>query len=301
MPSTAEDEPSPIQDLTFHGIDRYLLQTPTQVRTSRLELRCPDGRYNTFALMVSDQCTFHIAIFSRHYGPIRTTSGCILNQYEDAMATIKCMNPRISLNNRCGTFRRFPSVAVREALLNAMIHSTFAHDVFAVVTVDTTLLTVESDGGFSSSSSWKDVAMTDPRNWRLAMLLLSLGMASLKGRGSERMRDCYRGSGVIPCMVRGRDVFTVRLPSIENDHRGYERMYMEVARHLRRFHGSTLESISVHLLISNHFARKIVASMMEDGVAFSMGTGSGKRIYLTCSTGPIRPDGNAKRKSDARP
>ena len=89
-----------------------------------------DGHYNNLALLLSDQCThtIKVAVFQGNDGSIfrarREFTGSVLKQLNDVYEYIDGRNEtEASFSGLLRTDQRdYPEVALREALLNCIIH-----------------------------------------------------------------------------------------------------------------------------------------------------------------------------------
>ncbi len=217
-----EDQESEIQNLSFNRITEFI--TDRLGPNARLKnLKTPTGRYSNFALMVSDQCPCRIRLQINGEripldGPLPIQSEICIDRIFDDM-------PSVPITNRIATFKRFPKSAVQEGLVNAMIHCDLSSHEDITVTVGEDLVTIWSPGGLFHPDEWDNVRMTSPRNPSLASLFCSLDLAFLKNRGASIIKSSYASSGVIPSIIRNKDSFSVRLPSIDSKVKDSEEGY----------------------------------------------------------------------------
>ncbi len=160
-----------------------------------------------------------------------------------------------------------------------MIHSDFSAGESIMITIQDDYISISSPGGMFLPKEWKDVSLTNPRNWRLSGLLMEFRYVTLKGNGMTVMKNCYTGSGLIPCIIQGTDDFTVRLPALDNPVREKDHGASMVSEYLDRKHGAFIPDISHDLMISVHYAKKIVDELESKGEVFTLGIGSKRRAY----------------------
>ena len=121
------------QELTFHTLKTEMQRRsieigPSQMRT--LKLIGEDGLYTNLALLLSDQCetTTKVALFQgtdkELFRDRKEFKGSILKQLEDVYQFIDLVNKtKATFSGLDRTDRRdYPEEAVREALLNSIVH-----------------------------------------------------------------------------------------------------------------------------------------------------------------------------------
>lgn len=132
-----EDARSVNQQLTFHKASEYFAKKglefgEAQKRT--LNIIGSDGTYTNAAMLLSDQCvhTMKLAVFEGSKKSVfrdrRELSGSLLEQLENAYAYIDQFNrTRAEFSGLERIDRRdYPAEALREALLNAIVHRDYA-------------------------------------------------------------------------------------------------------------------------------------------------------------------------------
>lgn len=125
------------QELTFHTLQTEMQRRsieigPSQMRT--LKLIGEDGLYTNLALLLSDQCesTTKVALFQgtdkELFRDRKEFTGSILKQLEDVYQFIDLVNKTKATFSRLDrTDRRdYPEEAVREALLNSIVHRDYS-------------------------------------------------------------------------------------------------------------------------------------------------------------------------------
>jgi len=271
-----EDLDSGSQNLSFDRITQFI--TDKLGPTARIKnLRTPTGKYSNFALSVSDQCPWRIRL--QMYGEPVPMDGPLPVQFEMCIDHIFDDMPSVPILNRIATFKRFPKSAVQEALVNAMIHCDLSAHEDISVTVEEDLVTVWSPGGLFRPDEWDNVRMANPRNPSMANLFCSLDLAFLKNRGTTIIKSSYASSGVIPCIIRNKDSFSVRLPSIDSKVKDSEEGYITILDYLTANGSTTLSRMSSDMMISIYYLKKILKIMESKGLVFTMGIGANRRIF----------------------
>ncbi len=121
------------QNLTFDTLEREMKERgmefgPSEMRT--LNMIGYDGLYTNLALLLSEECThtIKVAVFQGKVGVLfrnrKEFSGSLLNQLNDAYAFLDLYNgTEATFSGLRRTDRRdYPEDALREALLNSIIH-----------------------------------------------------------------------------------------------------------------------------------------------------------------------------------
>ena len=286
--TSSETFTSIIQDLSFESASDDIETVLGPGSFEKLPLRCRDGSFNNFALLLSDQCPWSFEILSGQYGTLHRCSGSILRQVEDVLRVMDSINPRLRVKGRTGFIRKFPRRALEEGVLNAAIHFDISRVMDITVQLFSDHLVVISPGGMIEPDDWKHDATTSPRNRMLAELYRDMGRVSLHFCGVRAIRDSYLRTGQIPLMRKTPEFFLVFCPSVAQDLRDHENLSRRVADILAVRPGATLAMVSEKLLISPSVALRTLVRMEDDGVVFEMGANNGRRFYLYSVRRPLR-------------
>ena len=132
-----ETNRSLVQELTFHRLDEELNKRKlefTEIQMKNLGILSSDGIYTNMGLLVSDQCK-HSIKFAMFQGTDKLVfrdrkefTGSLFTQLTDAYRTIDFYNgTKASFHDLLRTDERdYPEDAVREALLNAIVHRDYS-------------------------------------------------------------------------------------------------------------------------------------------------------------------------------
>ena len=271
-----EELVSEVQNLTF----REMAQYTTGKTGSAIHLRntkTPLGKYNNYGLSISDQCPWRIKLSMD--GATDTMQGPLPMQAISCIDRIFDDMPSVPMSNRIAPFKRFPKTAIQEAVLNSLIHCDLSSKKDIVVNVEDEMISVTSPGGLYRPMEWNNVCMTSPRNPEMARLLCSLDLATLRNRGTALIKNAYASSGVIPCIIRTDDSFSVRLPPIDTKVRDSEEGYEVILNYLAENGSATLGRMSSDMMVSIYYLKKILSNMEAKGLLFSMGLGMNRRIF----------------------
>ena len=194
------------QELTFNALqkefaERDLSFGEAQMRT--LSLIGEDGLYTNLALLLSDQCehTLKIAIFQGTDDVIfrnhQEFTGSLLSQLENGFAFL---DKNIAVKSTIDGLRRkderdYPMAAVREALLNAIIHRDYSFNGSTLINIYDDRIEFLSLGGLVSGLSMDAILMgvSQSRNAGLANVFFRLKLVESYGTGIKRIQVLYRG------------------------------------------------------------------------------------------------------------
>ena len=178
------------QELTFHTLQTEMQRRsieigPSQMRT--LKLIGEDGLYTNLALLLSDQCetTTKVALFQgtdkELFRDRKEFKGSILKQLEDIYQFIDLVNKtKATFSGLDRTDRRdYPEEAVREALLNSIVHRDYSFSGSNLVNVYEDRIEFVSLGGLVSGLELKSIflGVSQSRNPNLAAVFYRMRTA----------------------------------------------------------------------------------------------------------------------------
>ncbi len=214
------------QDLTFGGTRAFFEKEGLELGDAQMRslgMVDGDGQFTNLAWMLSDQCTAVVKL-ACFFGTNRTTfkdrlevSGSVLVQFERSLDFLaKHMGYKTQfVNMRRVDYEDFPPDAVREALINAIVHRDYESQVATLISVLENRLEFTSYGGLPTACSLGDFQLdvSVPRNPKLAAVFYRLRLIEAYGTGIRRMFEAYEGSGKTPVFDITRSFFRVRLPN----------------------------------------------------------------------------------------
>jgi ATP-dependent DNA helicase RecG len=230
------------QNLTFEKAgkefaDRNIKFGPAQMKT--LGLMTQDGVYTNLGLLLSDQCvhTIKAAVFEgtnqNQFKDRKEFTGSLFKQMEDVYDFIDFRNQIHSTFKKLRRIDRrdYPEVAVREALLNLLVHREYSFRASTFISIYTDRMEFTSIGGLVSGVTLKDVTMgiSVCRNAKLANVFYRLELIEAYGTGILKIMDAYEGTGMTPQIETSDNAFKVILPNLnaktgrkESENEGYE-------------------------------------------------------------------------------
>lgn len=222
-----ENGRSLIQELTFQTFaaemqQRHLACGPAQYQT--LGILATDGLYTNLGLLVSDQCqhSIKLAVFQGTdkllFKDRKEFGGSIFQQLNEAYRAIDFYNgTRASFEGLLRKDERdYPMEAVREALLNAVVHRDYSFSGSTSINLYQDRMELISLGGLVPGFSLEAALMgaSQPRNGKLAALFYRMDLIEAYGTGLGKILNCYVGLPVQPSFESVEGAFRVVLPNI---------------------------------------------------------------------------------------
>ena len=221
-----EEARSLIQELTFNEADFVFenKQIPFGDAQKRsLGLIGEDGTYTNLALLLSDQCTHtvKIAVFEGEQKTVfkdrREFCGSLLKQLNDAYQFIDQFNHTHAHTE--GLYRvdkrAYPTEAIREALLNAIVHREYSFSASTLISIFDNRIEFVSVGGLARGISQSDILLgiSIARNKKLADVFYRLHLIEAYGTGMPKIIEAYREYGLEPHIEISDNAFKITLPN----------------------------------------------------------------------------------------
>ena len=218
------------QELTFtvlekHFANHHLLLQEAQMRT--LKLIGDDGLYTNLALLLSEQCehTLKVAVFQGTTRAVfrdrREFTGSLLQQLYDAYAFID------NYNKTKATFqgleridtKDYPQEAVREVLLNCLIHRDYSFSGSTLVNIYDDRIEFISLGGLVPGLKMETIfiGVSQSRNPALAAVFYRLRLIESFGTGIEKIQQSYQEFSRKPEFIAVYGGFKVILPNVNEE------------------------------------------------------------------------------------
>lgn len=221
-----EDRRSLEQNLTFEAAKAQFTMCDVPfdlVKMQTLGLVSSDGIYSNVALLLSDQCgsTIKAATFSGtdkgDFQDRREFGGSLFQQMEQTYAYLNMRNrTRATFEGlrRIDT-RDYPEEALREALLNSLVHRDYSFSASTLISVYDDRIEFVSVGGLVGGISLDDIllGLSVCRNPKLAAIFYRLKLIEAFGTGVPKMMEVYRGSGLKPKIEASNNAFKITLPN----------------------------------------------------------------------------------------
>ena len=215
------------QDLTFvttkNEFDfRKIEFGSNQMQT--LKLIDQDGLYNNLGLLLSDQCihTIKVAVFQgidqMVFKDRREFGGSILKQMNEVYEFIDLHNQtRATIEKLLRVdVRDYPEVAIREALLNTLVHRDYSFSSSTLISIYTDRIEFISIGGLMPGIDLEDImaGLSICRNQNLANVFYRLHLIEAYGTGIRKIMKVYEDNEEKPKIETTQNVFKIILPNI---------------------------------------------------------------------------------------
>ncbi|MBR5717655.1 MAG: putative DNA binding domain-containing protein [Clostridia bacterium] len=180
--------------------------------------------YTNLGLLLSDQCahTTKIAVFGDAERTVfrdsREFGGSLLKQFEDSVNYLALCNRTSSVIKgvvRTDT-KDYPEEALREALLNALVHRDYGFSGSIIINVNDDRMEFISIGGLLPGLTTDDIRLgiSQPRNKKLAEVFHRLRLIESYGTGIRRIFKLYENCSVQPEIEVSSNAFKIVLPNM---------------------------------------------------------------------------------------
>ena len=214
------------QNLTFVETSREFARRNVEFglhQMKTLKLLNYDGIYTNLGLLLSEQCkhTIKVAVFQGTDQSVfkdrREFSGSLFKQLNEVYEYIDIHNQTQSTFNkllRVDT-RDYPEDALREALLNLMVHRDYGFQASALISIYEDRIEFVSVGGLVSGIDLEDIMMgiSVCRNQNLANVFYRLQLIEAYGTGIRKILNAYHDVKQKPEIQHTQNAFKIILPN----------------------------------------------------------------------------------------
>lgn len=188
-----------------------------------LKLLNYDGIYTNLGLLLSEQCkhTIKVAVFQGTDQSVfkdrREFSGSLFKQLNEVYEYIDMHNQTQSTFNKLLRIdtRDYPEDALREALLNLMVHRDYGFQASALISIYEDRIEFVSVGGLVSGIDLEDIMMgiSVCRNQNLANVFYRLQLIEAYGTGIRKILNAYHDVKQKPEIQHTQNAFKIILPN----------------------------------------------------------------------------------------
>ena len=218
------------QNLTFQATEkefalRDLAFGISQMKT--LGILNTDGIYTNLGLLLSEQCahTVKAAVFEGINQSIfrdrQEFTGSLLQQMNEVYEYIDRRNQVHSTFDKLRRIdtRDYPEVAIREALLNSLVHRDYSFSTSTLISVYDDRVEFTSIGGLPAGVSLDDImlGLSVCRNPKLANVFYRLELIEAYGTGMKKIMGAYENSNKKPVIETTDNAFKIILPNLNED------------------------------------------------------------------------------------
>lgn len=216
-----------IQELTFNKAKEEFEKCNIEFgeeKEKTLFIKGIDGLYTNLGLLLSDQCmhTIKIAFFNgKEKGEFKSRkefTGSVLKQLHSAFDFIALTNnlrATFSGLDRIESYD-YPEDAIREALLNAIVHRDYALSGSIIINIYDDRMEFISLGGLVAGISQNDILLgiSQTRNEKLANVFYRLKHIEAYGTGIKKIMSFYKEQPQKPVITVSDGVFVIEIPNI---------------------------------------------------------------------------------------
>lgn len=289
-----ENNRSLIQELTFTSLNKEMVLRQlefSKVQMKNLGILTQDDIYTNLGLLVSDQCKHSIkfAVFQGTdklvFKDRKELTGSLFDQLTDAFRTIDFYNStKATFHDLLRTDERdYPEDAIREALLNAIVHREYSFSGSTIINLYSDRLEIISLGGLVSGMSMEAAMLgaSQPRNEKLASLFYRMKLIEAYGTGISKIISCYKGLPIQPKFENVEGAFRVILPNTHAQSLSVEEeKYLPVLRLFEKQKEITRNDVEGALGIGTTHAGNTLREMLSRELIEKIGSGRLTRYVI---------------------
>lgn len=218
------------QNLTFKYAEKFFKKCNIDFDKNKMRnlgIIAKDDLYTNLALLISDNCIYSIkiAVFNgldkEEFNDRKEFKGSILKQVEEVFEYINLVNNKTASFE--GLFRKderdYPIEAIREALLNAVIHRDYSFSGSTLINIYEDRIEFLSLGGLVNGLSLEAIMMgiSQSRNEKLSNIFYRLNLIEAYGTGIQKILNSYMKYNQKPIFKTATGAFLVVLPNIHRN------------------------------------------------------------------------------------
>ena len=281
------------QNLSFEAAKKQFEKQNIPFDTAKMQtlgMISADGIYSNVALLLSDQCpsTIKAATFSGEdkgsFQDRREFGGSLFQQMEELYSYLDMRNQTKATFDglyRIDT-RDYPEDALREALLNSLVHRDYSFRASTLVCVYADRIEFVSVGGLPSGIELDDImlGLSVCRNPKLAAIFYRLQLIEAYGTGMPKIMNAYADTELKPKIEVSSNAFKITLPNrntgankavtLTSTPKSNEKLILDFIDS----HGHIVRSDVDRLLeVSQATANRILKRMVAEGLIYQDGNG----------------------------
>ncbi len=252
-----------------------------------------NGQYTNLGLLLSDECPYSIkcAIFNGNnkieFKDRKEFTGSVLKQVNDTYEYLDLYNKTkgkiVGLERQ--DIRDYPEYALRESLLNAVIHRDYNFTGSILISLFDDHYEITSLGGLVKGISLKDLyaGVSESRNPNLANIFYRLKYVESFGTGIGRILESYQEYEKKPLILDSDNAFKVTLFNVNYIDEDVKVLPSnltqeeQIIKYLEKNNKINRLTVEALLEVSKTRANDILNKMIDDNILIK--TGSGKNIY----------------------
>ena len=281
------------QNLSFEAAEKQFEKQNIPFDAAKMQtlgMISAGGIYSNVALLLSDQCpsTIKAATFSGEdkgsFQDRREFDGSLFQQMEELYSYLDMRNQTKATFDglyRIDT-RDYPEDALREALLNSLVHRDYSFRASTLVSVYADRIEFVSVGGLPSGIGLDDImlGLSVCRNPKLAAIFYRLQLIEAYGTGMPKIMNAYTETELKPKIEVSSNAFKITLPNRNTGANHTETLVGTLKSEEKRIldfigsHGHIVRSDVDRLLdVSQATANRILKRMVAEGLIYQDGNG----------------------------
>ena len=281
------------QNLSFEAAEKQFEKQNIPFDSAKMQtlgMISADGIYSNVALLLSDQCpsTIKAATFSGEdkgsFQDRREFGGSLFQQMEELYSYLAMRNQTKATFDglyRIDT-RDYPEDALREALLNSLVHRDYSFRASTLVSIYADRIEFVSVGGLPSGIELDDImlGLSVCRNPKLAAIFYRLQLIEAYGTGMPKIMNAYADTELKPKIEVSSNAFKITLPNrntgknkattLTSTPKSNEKLILDFIGS----HGHIVRSDVDRLLdVSQATANRILKRMVAEGLIYQDGNG----------------------------
>jgi len=256
-----------------------------------------DELYTNLALIISDQCahSVKVAVFgdtsNTAFKDNKEFGGSIFTQLEDTFSYLMLCNRTEATFKGLERIEKqdYPEEAIREALLNALVHRDYSFSGSIIINVNDEKMEFISLGGLLPGLSTDDIriGISQPRNKNLAEMFHRLRLIESYGTGIRRIYKLYENCPEQPVIQVTTNAFKLILPNMNVASSAVPKQTSPVTAQMQKVidyiseHGQiTDQEVQSLLGIKKTRAFELMRQMRSTGLVRVVGRGAEKAFLL---------------------
>ena len=273
-----------------------------QPQMQTLKIISADGVYTNLGLLLSEQCphTIKAAVFEgtnqNVFKDRREFSGSLMQQLNEVYDYIDFHNQTHATFQKLLRIdtRDYPEVAVREALLNSLVHRDYSFRASTLISIYEDRIEFVSIGGLLPGLELDDLMMgvSVCRNPHLANVFYRLQLIEAYGTGMKKIMGAYADTSVQPKITTTNNAFKIILPNVNAVPKAAEAPEKaivpaadsseeKILRFLTEHQVITRKEAQALLGVSQSTAGRILKAMVDNGQIKQLGGSRTTRYELS--------------------
>jgi ATP-dependent DNA helicase RecG len=291
-----EDMRSLEQDLTFDECSKIFKSNNIPFGEDKFAVlgikNKVQNQFTNLALLLSEQCThtIKVAVFADEQNTVfndrKEFGGSVLRQAAESFDYLMLCNKNRSVINGLARqdFWDYPVDALREGLLNAIIHRDYSFSGSIIINVNDKQIEIISIGGLLPGLEPDDIknGISQLRNRKLAEVFHRLKFIEAYGTGIRRIFALYKDCSEKPDISITHNSFKLTLPNMNAyaEHSAINKQEKAVLDYLAANKSGTTDELQNLLGVKRTRLYNLTKHMFDNGLIKIIGRGEGKRFVV---------------------